>query len=58
MRYTLQVTIEDTHEGMVAFTNALSLALPYLQPTTRVLTALVKIDDTPATNQPANGEPA
>lgn len=58
MRYTLQLTVEDTHEGMVAFANALSLALPYLQPTTRVLTALVKIDDTPATNQPANGEPA
>lgn len=58
MRYTLQLKIEDTHDGMVAFAKALSLALPYLQPTTRVLTALVKIDDTPATNQPANGEPA
>lgn len=56
MRYKLETLIECSHEEMVAFSKALSVMLPMVHPGVKiiqnVLTADVKIADTPSTTTP------
>ena len=56
MRYRLESVIECSHDEMVAFSKALSSLLPVVHPGVKiiqnVLTADVKIADTPLTTTP------
>lgn len=56
MRYRLESVIECSHDEMVAFSKALSSLLPMVHPSVKiiqnVLTADVKIADTPLTATP------
>lgn len=56
MRYRLESVIECSHDEMVAFSKALSSLLPMVHPSVKivqnVLTADVKIADTPSTTTP------
>ena len=56
MRYRLESVIECSHDEMVAFSKALSSLLPMVHPSVKiiqnVLTADVKIADTPLTTTP------
>ena len=56
MRYKLETLIECSHDEMVAFSKALSSLLPMVHPSVKiiqnVLTADVKIADTPLTTTP------
>ena len=56
MRYRLESVIECSHDEMVAFSKALSSLLPMVHPSVKIiqnlLTADVKIADTPLTTTP------
>ena len=56
MRYKLEALIECSHDEMVTFSKALSVMLPLMAPNVKivqnVLTADVKIADTPSTTNP------
>ena len=56
MRYRLESVIECSHDEMVAFSKALSSLLPMVHPSVKivqnVLTADVKIADTPSATTP------
>lgn len=60
MRYKLETLIECSHEEMVAFSKALSVMLPMVHPGVKiiqnVLTADVKIADTPSTTTPGQSK--